>query len=253
MVVYGIGDLHLSSRKPKPMDIFGPAWENHQSKIEENWRRVVGAEDIVLIPGDISWAMHYEDALADLQFLAGLPGSKVLIKGNHDYWWPGISKLRHDAPAELYFIQNDVLTLGNVAVTGTRLWDFPFVQWNGFVENQGLGGPEREDLPPKKGPEADDERIRHRELERLRLCLSQMPESSDYHRIVMVHFPPVGSTLEANPITTLLAEHHVETCLFGHLHNLRPEAEIGGAVDGVNYLCVSADYLAFAPKPVLAA
>ena len=126
MKVFAISDLHLSVNNPKPMDIFGPAWENYIEKIFVDWREKVGEEDLVLLAGDFSWAMKLEDSIADFQMLEDLPGKKIIIRGNHDYWWNSISAVRKILPKNFYAIQNDALKFGKFIICGTRLWNLPY-------------------------------------------------------------------------------------------------------------------------------
>ena len=125
MRVYAIADPHLSRVHPKPMTVFGAGWEGHPEAFFRGWREVVGEEDLVVVPGDISWAMRLSEAIPDLLDLARLPGRKVLLKGNHDYWWPSISRLRAALPPGMYALQNDALVVDGVAVAGTRGWQYP--------------------------------------------------------------------------------------------------------------------------------
>ena len=125
MKVYAISDLHLSINNPKPMDIFGENWDNYVDLIVKNWNRKVKENDIVLIAGDISWAMKFEDVLNDLDYISKLKGKKVLLKGNHDYWWHSISNLRNALPANMYAIQNDAIKIDNIVICGSRGWIAP--------------------------------------------------------------------------------------------------------------------------------
>ena len=122
MKVYAISDLHLSLSGEKPMDIFGEKWDGYLEKIEQNWQSIVNDDDVVLISGDISWAMKLEDAVNDLQYIAKLKGKKILIKGNHDYWWQGINKVRNSLPPNVYALQNDSVKIGNYVFCGSRGW-----------------------------------------------------------------------------------------------------------------------------------
>ena len=149
MKVFSISDLHLSINCNKPMDIFGPVWENYLQDIERSWNELVSDDDIVLIAGDISWAMRFEDAIPDLNYIASLKGHKVIIRGNHDYWWKGIKNLRADLPHKVYALQNDAMKIGNVVICGSRGWVVPEVE--------------------HKTPE--DEKIYNREVIRLELSL----------------------------------------------------------------------------------
>ena len=125
MKVFAISDLHLSINNPKPMDIFGPVWEGYVDKIFDDWKAKVTDEDIVLLAGDFSWAMKLEDALSDLKLLETLPGKKVIIRGNHDYWWKSISAVRGILPKNFYAVQNDAIKFDNIIICGTRGWQVP--------------------------------------------------------------------------------------------------------------------------------
>ncbi|MCL1999790.1 MAG: metallophosphoesterase, partial [Planctomycetes bacterium] len=127
--LFVLSDPHLSLSAAKPMDVFGLGWDRHTERLADNWRRLVRSADIVIVPGDISWAMRLAEARDDLEWLAALPGRKVLLKGNHDYWWQSLSKLAALKLPGLFFIQNNHVMLDGVAVGGTRLWDFPYVKW----------------------------------------------------------------------------------------------------------------------------
>lgn len=224
MRIFAIADPHLSKRADKPMAVFGGNWEGHPELFFERWRDTVGEDDMVLVPGDISWAMRLEEALADLEDLARLPGKKVLLRGNHDYWWPSISKLRSALPAGMYAIQNDALALDGVVIAGTRGWVCP----DSFEFS------------------AEDEKIYRRELERLRLSLEAAAKLSGRLRIAMLHFPPTNARLEPSGFTELLEAYPVDIVVFGHVHGERadmPLPKIGRAQ--VHF--VAADALAFRP------
>ena len=239
MKLFGISDLHLSFSNPKPMEIFGIQWKNHFEKIENNWKKTINDSNIVLIPGDISWALTYNNVLLDLQFISTLPGKKVIIKGNHDYWWQSISKLREESSNNLYFIQNDTLKLNEIVISGTRLWDYPFNRW--------------EDSAPifelDEG-KFDNDKIRRREIERLKMCLSKMQKTTNSFKIILTHFPPIGSNLGSNIITDLLTEHNVDLCVFGHLHDLpkNQKPPVDCIINKTRYVLVSCDYIDFKPK-----
>ena len=122
MRIYAIGDTHLSRARPKPMDIFGEHWRNHEERIRDNWNAIAQDDDLLLVAGDISWAMRLDEARADLEFLATFRGEKLLLKGNHDYWWSSLARVRAIAPPRIDFLQNDSRVYGNVAIAGTRGW-----------------------------------------------------------------------------------------------------------------------------------
>src|SRR4029077_7669031 len=135
MAVWAIADLHLSFGVPnKQMDVFGSHWKGYTEKIEEHWRSCITPDDLVLIPGDISWALHLEEVIPDLDWIDHLPGTKVLIKGNHDYWWSSLSKLKSILPPSCHLIQNNSWTWQDISIAGTRLWDIPGLNFNGIVD-----------------------------------------------------------------------------------------------------------------------
>lgn len=186
MRIYSISDLHLSFACPKPMEKFGGNWKDHPGRIRDQWNDAVSDDDITLIPGDISWANTLDEAIPDLTFLASLPGKKVLVKGNHDYWWQSISKLRSVALDSLLFIQYDIIEIEGVAITGTRLWNFPFTNW----EDKAAGWQVDDGY--------NDQKIQNREINRLRRCLAQIQPLNASLKICMTHFPPVGSAFIAS-------------------------------------------------------
>lgn len=227
MRLFAIADPHLSRARPKPMDIFGPGWAGHPQAFFEGWRETVGEEDLVLVPGDISWAMRLDEAMLDLQDLADLPGKKILLRGNHDYWWPSISRLRRALPAGMWALQNDAMEVGGVVVAGSRGWVCP-------------GSP---------GFTPQDQKIYDREVERLRLSLAHAAKLEGRYRVVMLHFPPTNSRLQPNELTGLIEEAAPDALVFGHVHGEQPEGIIRnlGAV-AVHF--VAADALKFRPRLV---
>lgn len=213
MSVYAISDLHLSGNNPKPMDIFGASWANYMEEIAADWHSKVQQDDIVLIAGDISWAMTLSDACADLARIGQLPGHKVLIRGNHDYWWKAIGAVRGALSPHTYAVQNDCLRIGNVLVCGSRGWTTP--------ESTG-------------GQTAEDKKIYAREIQRFKLSLAAMQKSrTESDKVVaMIHYPPFNSRFESSPFTELFQEYGVHAVVYGHLHGnpgrLCPVKEKGG-------------------------
>lgn len=197
MKVFAISDLHLSINNPKPMDIFGPAWDNYINKIFDDWKAKVSDEDLVLLAGDFSWAMKLEDCLPDLKMLEGLPGKKVIIRGNHDYWWKSISAVRGILPKNFYAIQNDAIKFDNFVVCGTRLWN---IDQRKFT--------------------AEDEKIYKREILRLRMTLEagKKLQQNGEKLICMLHYPPYSPREEDNEITAILEEFGVSIVIYGHIH-----------------------------------
>lgn len=230
MSVFAIGDLHLPGHAEKPMDVFGHQWDRHFETISENWRAKIGAEDVVLIPGDISWAMQLEEARDDLDAIARLPGQKLLLRGNHDYWWSSLSKLRAALPEGMYALQNDALCLGGHVFCGTRGWNFPTAQ-------QPLG--------------AQDEKVYQRELMRLRMSLDQARKLDGEDVTVLMHFPPLFADGLSTAFTDLLEAYGVKRVVYGHLHGAGIKIGFVGQREGITYRLVSCDAVNFDPVCIL--
>lgn len=239
MAIYALGDTHLGSAVNKPMDIFGSHWAGHPGPLFQNWAATVGPEDVVLIPGDISWAMTLAEALPDLQDLDGLPGRKLLVQGNHDYWWESLKKLRALPLQTIGFIQNDAILLpegavpvvdGPVAVVGTRGWITPGDRtWSDEPEH--------------------NQKIYAREVGRLTLSLEAGRKLGARHSIAMLHYPPMAEDHQPTEFTELLESFGgVLLCLYGHLHG--PGARFRsfqGTRGSVEYRLVACDALGFTP------
>lgn len=225
MNVYAISDLHLSATSDKPMDVFGGNWEGHFEKIKADWLSVVKPDDIVLIPGDVSWAMKLSDALVDLQSLADLPGKKVFVRGNHDYWWNGIGKLRAAAPnGSFVFLQTDAVRIGEYVIVGSRGWTCP-------------GSPDFTE---------QDQKLYLREAERFRLAFAEadkIAQTGD-KKIALIHYPPFSLKTPETLFTSLFERNGVDKAVFGHLHGasyfpLKTEK------NGVEYILSSCDKVGF--------
>lgn len=221
MKIFAISDLHLSVNNPKPMDIFGPTWEGYLDKIFAEWKEKVGEDDLVLLAGDFSWAMKLEDTAPDFALLEDLPGKKIIIRGNHDYWWKSISAVRAVLPKDFYAIQNDAYKFGSYIICGTRLWNLP---------------------DEKKKQSEADEKIYKRELIRLELTLQNAKkiQTGDEEIICMLHYPPYTFKEEDNEVTALLEKYGVSKVVYGHIHayckqNLVLEK------NGVKYFLTSCD------------
>tara|TARA_B100000683_G_scaffold163089_1_gene157089 strand:+ start:3040 stop:3795 length:756 start_codon:yes stop_codon:yes gene_type:complete len=227
LAVFGISDLHLSFGTDKPMDVFGPHWQGHAAKMAANWDAMVGPEDIVLCPGDLSWAMTLDEAQADLSWIGARPGKKILGRGNHDYWWSGIGKVRAALPPNCWALQNDAIDMGEVVIAGSRLWS----------------GPHALDF------KAQDQKIYDRELARLELSLKHAQKIADGKTIIAsVHYPPFGAKGQPTHFVPLLHEYGVTLCVYGHLHGHHSHRSASqGQIDGINYKLIACDYLNFAP------
>jgi predicted phosphohydrolase len=231
------------------MEVFGPAWKEYASRIALHWKERVAPSDLVLIPGDISWAMRLDAALIDLQWIDALPGTKVLIRGNHDYWWGSLSKMVKVMPPSIHIVHNNVFVWGDVAIGGSRLWDTPEYNFSAFTVMQPnpQARPQEDSLPYDP---AEDEKIFVRELERLKLSLAQLPKGAT-RKIAMTHYPPIGADLAPSRASAILEEYGVDTCVFGHLHSLREGSLPFGVARGVRYVFASCDYLGFSPVKLL--
>ncbi|MBS6323400.1 MAG: metallophosphoesterase [Clostridium sp.] len=228
MKVFAIGDLHLSGSSNKPMDVFGPTWADHPQRVISAWRSAVGENDIVLIPGDISWAMRLEDAICDLEFIGALPGTKLLLRGNHDYWWSALGKVRAALPNGCFALQNDCFTIDNISVCGSRGWVCP---------------------GSSAYSETKDRAIYERELIRLRMSLNRLPEGTV--RILMLHFPPFNEKRQDSGFTQLAEEYGINYLIYAHLHNKACLGAFEGERNGIQYSLCSADHLGFAPRLIL--
>lgn len=228
MRVLAIADPHLSRAHPKPMDVFGGNWEGHPEAFFTGWREVVNDEDLVLVPGDISWALRLEEAQQDLQDIAELPGTKVLLRGNHDYWWSSVSRVRAVLPERMHVIQNDALRFSDVIVAGSRGWLVPGAR--GFTES--------------------DEKLYRRELNRLELSLKAARALGPGRLVVMLHFPPMNHPGVRSEVIDLLLEAEPEAVVYGHVHGETGRAATA-ADFGLPLHFVAADALRFRPKLIL--
>ncbi len=251
MRIFAISDLHLSLAPPhKEMEVFGEEWRDHSRIIADNWRERIGDNDIVLIPGDISWAMHLENALPDLQYVASLPGRKVIVRGNHDFWWTSISRVRSCLHGSILAIQNDSVLIDGVAIGGARLWDIPRLNFSSLSRRR-PSSPKVEEMEARRTAE-DNERILTRELSRLETSLRTFPAEATV-KIAMVHFPPLGPDLSETAATRIIKAYGVTHCVFGHLHQIVPDQnhDLFGIHNGITYSLVSCDYLDFAPRLII--
>ena len=228
MALYVIGDLHLSLSTDKPMDVFGERWADHTRRLRENFS-ALGPEDTTVLCGDLSWGMSLEEAGADFHFIDELPGTKIILKGNHDYWWTTAAKMQRFFEKEeirsIRILHNNCVLWGETAICGTRGW---------FFEEE-------------KGGE-HDKKIMHREIMRLEASLKAAGERE---KLCFLHYPPrYGEGYVCREITDLLRDHGVRECWYGHLHGPGQKGAVQGWVEGIHYQLVSADYLGFAPRLV---
>lgn len=225
MKIFAISDLHLCLSGAKPMDIFGSAWENYLEEIKQDWNSKVDDDDYVLMAGDMSWALKLEEATKDLEYLNSLNGHKIIIRGNHDYWWKSISALRKELPKSIYPLQNDAIKIGNVIVAGTRGWTVP---------------------EKNKQQSAEDEKIYKRELIRLELSLqfaNNLKTCDDDIILAMIHFPPFNSSFDDSEFTQLFEKYNVQKVVYGHLHGGASRTFLTSNKNGVEYFLTSCDKL----------
>ena len=203
------------------MEIFGKQWEGHFEKIQSDWREKVSPDDVVLIAGDISWAMSLDDAKIDIDSIAALPGKKVLLKGNHDYWWQSLSKVKGILPSDFYVVQNNVVRIGRYLFCGSRGWT-------------------------TESSAEEDKKIYARELIRLELSLKEMEKERKEGDIVvgMTHYPPFDVSLEPTPVTELFTKYKVNSVVYGHLHG-NSYAKRMVYIGGVRYYLTSCDLIDF--------
>ena len=227
MAIYTISDLHLSLNSNKPMDVFGENWKNHCKKIKQDWINKVTNNDTVIIGGDFSWETYLENTYKDFEFLNNLPGKKILLKGNHDYWWTTITNIRK------YLVENNFNTIDilynnsyeidKYVIAGTRGWDYT---------------------------KQNDSKIINREINRLEISLKKAKEISDKKDIIVfMHYPPISKNYINNEnemrILQVLKEYNVKKCLYGHLHGQSHSQAVIGMIEEIEFRLVSSDFLNF--------
>lgn len=228
MSLYAISDLHLDLNGEKPMDIFGEQWINHHEKIKDNWISKIQDQDTVIIGGDISWSMRMNQGELDLNWIHELPGQKIIIKGNHDYWWGSITKL-NSMYEDMKFIQNNFFAYENYGICGTRGWICPYGE--NYSEK--------------------DRKIYNREIIRLRLSLDEAVKAGYEKIIVVVHYPPVNDKFEPSEFTEIFEEYSVEKVIYGHLHGPSLKRVYEGVHNKTEYILTSCDYIDFNPIVIL--
>ena len=247
MAVYTIGDLHLSFHENKPMDIFGENWRGHEEKIKKDWIEKVTEKDLVIIPGDFSWSTYLKDTYEDFSYLHSLPGKKLLLKGNHDYWWTTLKSMREFVKEngfdDVDFLYNTAYEFENYIFTGTRGWS--------------------------QSQEEDNEKMIQREQLRLEFslkeaskllnkdCLGEERGANAKEIIVFMHYPPITNSqiqectkmdkeiCEVNTFVKLMKEYNIKRCYYGHLHGISIKEAVEGEYDGIEFKLVSADGLDF--------
>ncbi len=225
MSLYAIGDTHLSLGTDKPMDIFR-GWDNYVERLEANWKRLITDSDTVVIPGDISWAMKLENAVEDFSFINSLPGQKLILKGNHDYWWNTMSKmnafLEENSFSSIKFIFNNAYRIGDYSICGTRGWFFD-------------------------DTEQHSEKVINREAQRLKTSI-EAGKALGGEPLVFLHYPPVSVSQVCEPIYNILLEENIRYCYYAHLHGQAMNFAFTSEKDDIKFELLSADYLKFCPK-----
>ena len=234
MRVFAISDLHLSFQTDKPMNLFGDKWDNYEERIRQDWNSRVGEEDTVIVAGDISWAMRMEETTKDFEYLKTLRGYKIIIRGNHDYWWKSISKIREVLAPDAYALQNDSFERGGIVFAGTRGWRVP----------------ERRQTQTE-----EDKKIYDREVIRFELALKDaiakcgafppapplVGSQSNSKIIAILHYPPFNATLDDSPFTALCEKYGVSACVYGHLHGKAGRVSHKVQKNGITYYLTSCD------------
>ena len=227
MSVFAISDLHLSFSVDKPMNIFG-GWSDYTGRLDTAWRKLVKDRDFVVLPGDISWAMDLSQAKSDFAFLHALPGTKFIIKGNHDYWWNTIKKmnefLSENGFSTIRFIHNSAEITGDIAVCGTRGWFYDLA-------------------------DSADKKVLNREVGRLRASIAEALKTG-LEPVVFLHYPPLYGDYRCDEIMDALIEFGIRRCYYGHLHAQSHKKAVTGLHEGVEFRLISADYLKFIPELV---
>ena len=235
MSLYTIGDLHLSLGTNKPMDVFGGRWENYVQKLGEGFSQL-NDDDLTVLCGDITWGMTMEEALPDFKFIDALPGKKIILKGNHDYWWTTASKMTKFFEKNNFdtirFVQNNSVIISDnnrkIAICGTRGW-----------------------IIPPLGSIGEDRKIFEREKQRLVLSFQDALRSNPDKIIAAMHYPPVEKDAENSDFIRIMSEFNADECVFGHLHAASHINAPHGVYGGIRLRLVSCDYLNFVPLLIL--
>ena len=221
MNVYSISDLHLDINNTKPMDIFGPVWHNYLDKIVDSWNSLVQDDDVVILAGDYSWAMKLDEVVPDFDFLKNLKGIKILIRGNHDYWWSSVSRVREKLPSNTYALQNDAIKIGEYIFCGNRGWL----------------------IPEGKYDTEENQKLYNRELVRLELSMKSAKklQTNSEKIIYITHYPPFNNKIEPSLYTKMLEEYGVSYVVFGHLHGYVNPKMLYNEINGIKYFLTSCD------------
>ena len=225
-MIYGLSDLHLDYTGKKSMEVFGLAWENYEKRVFKSWKEIVKEDDYIVIPGDISWALKLQEAQKDLKRIESLPGKKIFLKGNHDFWWSSVNKIEKLNLKNMFFLQNNSFETEHYVFIGTRGWISP---------------------NSSEFKESVDRKIFQRELLRLKLSFDSI-KNKDKEIICLFHYPPVEKNRKFNDLGKFVKENGIKIVLYGHLHANALLDVVDEVVDGIEIHCLSADYLKFIPR-----
>lgn len=224
MSVFVIGDTHLSFSSDKPMNIF-KGWDGYESRLENNWQKLVEKDDTVIIAGDISWGMSLQESLKDFEFLNRLNGTKIILKGNHDYWWNTANKMNsfmaENGFDSIKFLHNNAYKIDDIAIAGSRGWFFDA---------------EKDDI----------DKVLARECSRLQRSIDMASELGG-EIVTFLHYPPISMNADCDPIIEVLVKNQIKRCYYGHLHGGAIKSALNGEKYGIDFRLVSADYLEFCP------
>ena len=229
MKIFALSDFHLSFAVNKPMNIFGDHWDNYEAEIKKNWNALVGPDDVGIIAGDISWAMKMADTAADFDFIKSLNGTKIIIRGNHDYWWKSVSQIREFVGDSIKVLQNDSVTIGDVIFVGTRGWQTP-------ERNRPLS--------------VEDQKIYDREVLRFEMSLKSAGDKGNKKLVAILHYPPFNCLRDDSPFTKLCEQYHVDAVVYGHLHGRGGRGDLTYTKNGITYYLTSTDLLKHCPVPI---
>ncbi len=222
MSLFAIADTHLSFGTDKPMDTFD-GWQDYTARLEKNWNNLVEKDDYVIIAGDISWAMNFEQLKPDFEFINNLNGNKIISKGNHDYWWNTLTKMKkfleENDFSTIKFLHNNAYDFEGFSVCGSRGWFFD-------------------------SPEEEDEKVLNREISRIKMSLDS---ALNDEKLVFLHYPPITTNDKCEKILELLTQYGIKNCYYGHLHGMAARFSVNDIVDEISFKLISADRLQFTP------
>jgi uncharacterized protein len=249
--IFALSDLHLSFATPeKDMQRFGPRWSNYAVRIKKHWIDIVSEDDYVLVGGDISWASQLDEAKQDLDWIGALPGKKLMIKGNHDYWWGTVKKMRDRCHPSMDFLRNSITWIGGppgtegaISVIGIRMWDIPNLNYMDCIDWIGD--------KPEYQYKQHDRQIFDKDLFKLERMLRFNKQNGHNTDIVLMHYPPIHPAGRSTIVSDMLSEYGVKVCIYGHVHGLTDGVTMNHDLNGVRYIFTSGDYCDFKPQHIV--